>query len=463
MSNVNESTTLIVENNTESRQIVMKNIQPDLTVVTEQARRLTRTGVLTILIFVGGFFIWAGFAPLSGAVIAPGIIKLDMNRKKIQHLEGGIVREIWVKEGSLVQQGQSLLALEDIRSSADLNVLSHEWNVLLAKESRLLAEQKLSEHVDFSAELNKNKTPEILEIIKNEQGIFASRRKSLLDQIDFINQEISHANANLNSLLNQANALNESMSYAKHQLNATEELLAQNYVQQADIWKLKGGLADKNEQLAQIQANQASVRERLTELKLRVVTVKNEYLQQVDADLKQTRQELAAVREKMRPAQDTQQRHIVKAPISGQVINLNVSTIGEVIQPGKDLMEIVPESQTLIIEAQIKTDDIDVVHIGHDSDIQLSAFNRRTTPLIKGQVSYISGDAIKDESDAHNIFYRAYIKADNSSNVLLEELGLKLTPGMPAVAFIKTRSRTFFDYIMEPIIGFSRKTLRETS
>jgi epimerase transport system membrane fusion protein len=435
--------------------ILMPKLEEDETGI---ATRVVRKGMFVSVLLVGGFFLWASFAPLSGAVIADGKIKITTNRKTIQHLEGGIVKEILVKDGDRVKQGQPLIVLEDTRNSAELNILRDQRDALLAKEARLFAEKTLANRINFPPTLLESNTPLKNELINREVAIFNSKRKMLNDQISLLRAELSHAKEAANSYQAQLTAIEENIKYKEEQLSMRESLHQKNFVGKADVLNFKQSLTDKKESLGAQSADFNNTKARIAELELRTIDTKNRYIQEADSESKDVNQQLTEVAERIRPAEDMLKRRVIVAPIDGQVISLKVTTLGGVVPPGQPIMDIVPVSDDLVIEVRVKNTDIDTVYAGQKAEVQLNAYNQRTTPMVGGEVLFVAGDAVEDQQ-SNQLYYPAHVQIDKAAFKYLKHV--KIEPGMPATAFIRTQQRTFMEYLLSPVTQRFRHTFKE--
>lgn len=422
------------------------------------ATQVVCKGMFVAAVLVGGFFLWACFAPLSGAVIADGKIKITTNRKTVQHFEGGIVKEILVKDGDVVKQGQVLLTLEDVRDSAEVNILREQYDALLAKEARLFAEKTLASKVSFPDALLHQSTASRSDIIGREVAIFNSRRKMLNDQIALLQAELKHSKEAAGSYQSQLAAIEENIQYKQEQLAMRESLHQKNFVGKADVLNFRQSLTDKRELLGAQAADYNITKARMAELELRIIDVKNRYIQDADSESRNVDQQLAEIAERMRPAQDALKRRILVAPMAGQVISLKVTTVGGVVSPSQPIMDIVPVSDDLVIEVKVRNADIDTVHPGQPAEVQLNAYNQRTTPMIKGEVIYVAGDAV-EEQQTGGLYYPAHVRIDKQSLQAVQHV--KLEPGMPATAYLKTTDRTMMQYILSPVTQRMRHAFRE--
>lgn len=434
---------------------------PTITIdISGESTSIVRSGIFYGVMLFVGFLIWGVTAPINGAVITSGVIKIDFDRKIIQHLDGGIIKEINVREGSFIKKGESLLVLEDVDTSAQVNILNDRFTSALAKESRLIAQKNYAGKIIFPAELLSSEDKKVKNLLKNERALFKSKRKSYLDQVDLLKQEIKQIKNQIIGLKKEVEAIKASIGYIKKSLVASTKLQKKGFGEQSKIWEKESLLAEKRERLGAQQAENAVAQSKIIETQLRIITLKNTYTQDADDQLKELQKELLEIKELLRPAQYAYDRAVVSAPLDGQVINLQVNTVGGVIRPGADLMEIIPRKNELIIEAKINTNDIDNVHLGQAAHIQLSAYNRRTTPLLEGNVIYIAGDVIEDVVNRGEFYYLCHIQGAAESLKQLPE-DIVLFPGMPITAFIQTRARTFIDFILEPIVDNMRRSLRE--
>jgi len=444
-----------------TKKLLLNSLLPTIQVDTSgESTAIVRSGFYFGILLLIVFFIWGMTAPISGAVITSGIIKVDFNRKKIQHLEGGIIKKINVREGSQVKKGDALLVLEDIKTSSQLNILTDRLNSALAKEARLLAQKKNANTIIFPEQLLSSNDVKIKNLLQNEIELFNSKRKSFLDQINLLNQEITQTKQQISGLKQEVEAIKASAGYIKKLLRASTHLQKNGYGEQSKIWEQERLLAEKHERLGAQEAAIAVASAKITETRLRIITQKNTYTQEADDQLKELKKELLEIRELLRPAKFAFERSVVVAPLDGQVIDLQVNTIGGVIRPGQDLMEIIPLNNALIIEAKIATSDIDSVHMNQAARIQLTSYNSRTTPLVDGTVIYIAGDVIEDTRNPDVFYYLCHIQGNEDSLKKLPK-NIILYPGMPITAFIQTRSRTFFDFILEPLVDNMRRSLRD--
>lgn len=421
--------------------------------------RIVRSGLLVIALggaLLGG---WAAFAPLSGAIIAPGFVKVDLNRKVVQHQEGGIVREIRVRDGDRVSQGDALVVLDDVRVDATLDLLTTQLDNERAKAARLTAEAAYGARPSFPAELLKReKQPKVQEILERERALFRSRRDAVESQTAALRKQIGEVAEEAAALSDQIGAEGRAVDLQKEELRANEELLRKNFVQKTRVLTLQRAVAEYEARYGEHRAELAKARQRRSELELRILSAQNLYKQGATDELKETTARIFDLEERLRPSRDAAERQRVAAPIAGEVVGVRVFNPGAVVGPRDVLMEIVPEEKVLIIEARIRPEDINHVSSGSPADVRLTAYKYRETPLVEGGVTYVSGDRLVD-SQTGAPYYVVHV---NVSAEALDQAGrLRLQAGMPAEVFIRTDQRTTLDYLLAPMTAYFRRALRE--
>jgi HlyD family type I secretion membrane fusion protein len=415
------------------------------------AARIIRTGVLVIGGGVVALALWAFFAPLSGAVIAPGFVKVDLNRKVVQHQEGGIVRAIRVRDGDRVNQGQELVLLDDVRIDAQLDLLRTQFDAERAKAARLEAERTLAARPAFPRDLVKQ------EYVTREEALFRARREALDSQIAVLRRQIRETVEEAGALAEQIGAEERALKLQKEELAANERLLEQGYVQRTRLLTLQRAVAEYEARHSERRAELSKSRQRASELEFRILSMRNSYVQTATDELKESTAKMFDLEERIRPSRDASERQKIAAPISGEVVGLRVFTAGSVIGPREVLMEIVPQEKRLIIEARIRPEDINHVRSGSEADIRLTAYQSRTTPLVPGAVTYVSGDRHVDQQSGAP-YYIVHIDVPEKA---LAASSLRLQAGMPAEVFIRTDSRTALDYLLAPVTSYLRRAMRE--
>ena len=421
-----------------------------------ELKRLVLSGGLIIVAGATGLGAWGALAPLTGAVVAPAVVKVDLNRKVVQHQEGGIVRNIFVRDGDHVEAGQELIRLDDVSVDAQLDLLRTQRDAIRAKAARLEAERVYAAKVAFPRDLMKReRDPKIRELLAKESELFRTRREALDTQVAVLHRQIGETGAEEKALAVQLAAEERALELQKDELAANQRLLAQGYVQKTRILTLQRAVAEYEANYGQHQAEASQARQRSTELELRILTLRNQYAQNAADELKDTTARLFDLEERIRPSKDASERQRITAPIAGVIVNLRVFTPGSVIGPRDVLMEIVPQVQNLIVEAHIRPEDINHVQKGSPAEIRLTAYKQRITPLVNGTVSYVSADRLSD-AENHAAFYVVHVEVDRAS---LHDLTMQA--GMPAEVYIRTDRRTVFDYLLAPVTQSLRRAMRE--
>jgi HlyD family type I secretion membrane fusion protein len=417
----------------------------------DDIRPIVRAGLLVIVGALVAFAAWAYLAPLSGAVIAPGYVKVDLNRKVVQHQEGGIVRAVNVRDGDRVIQGQELVVLDDVRIDAQLDLLRTQLEAERAKVARLEAERTMAARPSFPRDLEKK------EYVTREQALFRARREALDSQIAVLRKQIQESLEEASALAQQVGAEERALKLQKEELAANERLLAQGYVQKTRLLSLQRAVAEYEARHGERRAEVSKARQRASELEFRILAMRNTYVQTATDEIKEATTRIFDLEERIRPSRDASQRQKIAAPIAGEVVGLRVFNSGSVIGPREVLMEIVPQDKRLIIEARIRPEDINHVRPGSEADVRLTAYQSRTTPLVPGSVTYVSGDRLVEQQTGQP-YYTVHIDVPEKA---LATSSLRLQAGMPAEVFIRTDTRTALDYLLAPVTSYLRRAMRE--
>ena len=426
---------------------------------TGELTRIARGGLAVAMLGLLALGTWLVLAPLSGAVIAPGFVKVDMNRKVVQHQEGGIVKRVFVRDGEKVQQGQTLLVIDDVRLDATLDLLRTQHDGERAKAARLEAERAFLPAVTFPPELAaRNGEPKVAELLQRETALFRARREALDSQIAVLRKQIRHTVDEAQALAGQIAAEERALKSQKEELAVNQQLLKQGFVQKTRLMSLERAVADYEARWEEHRAELAKTRQRSSELELRVLAQRNAYVQSATDELKEISTRLFDLEERLRPSKDASDRQRIAAPIAGEVVGLRVFSPGAVVGPREVLMEIVPEDKTLIVEARIRPEDINHVRAGSQAEVRLTAYQTRTTPLVAGNVNYVSADRMVDPQSGAPYYV---VNVDVSAGALVDAGNLRMQAGMPAEVYIRTDSRTAFDYMLAPVTAYLRRGMRE--
>ena len=421
------------------------------------------SGLIVIALFFGGLIVWSIFFPFSGAVIAPGQVKVSQEKKTVQHLEGGIVDEILVDEGDHVQKGQPLIKLksEQVHSAVDM-LQGRLWSKL-AQAARLRAESDRSEKIEWPRELlQKKDNPDVKKVMEKEKNIFKTRRKDLQGKISRTRSQIEQLKNKISGLKEELSAQKDIIRTLQEEITAKENLFQDKYINKAKLLELQRKLATRRGRRGSLKQSIAESKKKIEELRLEIVNLRNKYREKAVTELGKVTDTIFEVRERLRPKLDAQARLTIEAPMAGEVMNLRVhSEDSGVIKAGDPLLDIVPKEAKLIIEARVKPSQITDVEVGQTTNVQLSAFNRRTTPPVPGEVTYVSADQVtRKTSQGEQSFYQVYVDIEKEQ---LDEVGAYLSPGMPAVSYITTQQRTILEYLLAPILKVVDQAMREPS
>ena len=415
-------------------------------------------GMIISIIGFGGFILWGTQASLAKGVSAQGTVVVEGKRKTVQHLEGGIIQQILVKDGDKVKAGQVLIRLDETQVQAQSDLYNVRLNTTLATLDRLTAEQNGDAALSFRAELTSNKNDENIEqILAVQQTLFEARRDQLEGRASILEQRIEQLNETRIGLESQKNASVQQLVFLDDELERSKQLVARKIVSQNDI-NLK--LRDKAKVEGEIGALSAQISGTAVtqgEAKLEILQLQKTFAQEVAQAILENREKVFELKSQIIAIQDILKRKTIIAPQSGTIIGQTVFTIGGVVPPASPLLEIVPEEDKLVIEAKIKTIDIDNIFISQSVRVRMSAFKMRSTPLLQGEVINISPDVIINAQTGEN-YYIAQISLSQQEKDKIDE---DILPGMPAEILIETGSRTPLEYLMEPLESVIERALNE--
>jgi epimerase transport system membrane fusion protein len=426
----------------------------------DEARRLSRTGLLVLALGLVPAFAWLALAPLASAVVAQAFVKVDLDRRPVQHAEGGIVREVRVRDGQRVAQGEALLVLGDVGVDADVNRLSYRVLAEQASLARLEAEQNAARTIVFPPELlaAAKADPRLAEQITKERSLFDARRDALVGQITLLRAQREKITQEGVALKAQVVRASESLELQRAELETNRNLLKDGYISSTRIAQLEASVADYAVKMEEKRSDAVRAEQRLVDTDLRVKSLESEYRQQASDQLKVAAARLTEIQQELRKSSDASARQVIVAPAAGDVMNLRFTSPGAVVPPRETIADIVPADPRLVIEAHLRTEDVSRVQNGQAAEIRFSAFNQRTTPLVPGKVFYVAADRSVDRN-SQQAYYVALVEADAASLRLATDM--KLQAGMPAEVFIKTDTRTALDYLLAPVTSYLRRAMRE--
>lgn len=414
--------------------------------------RPRRWGLWLVVVGFGGFLLWASLAPLDAGVVANATVNVTDNRKTIQHLSGGTVGAILVREGDRVKRDQPLIELDRTRAIAEQGVISAQYIVARTVENRLQAERDGLDEVTFAAELLTRfaSDPRLQEATTLQQRLFTTRRAALTGEAGILRENIRGAEEQLKGLRQVQAARSAQIGFLAQELDGVRNLAAEGYVARNRMLELERSAADLNAQRAQSVADIGRTHNQIAELKLRILQLEQDYQKEVQSQLTEAQKEVTALADRLRSLDYEVAHTVIRSPIDGLVLGLNVSTVGGVIQPGAELMSVVPGDEPLQVDAMIPVQAIDKMAPGLPVDITFPAFNHAQTPNIPGRVLTIAADRLVDETSKEP-YYLAQVEVTEEG---MEMLGNnQIRAGMPATVIIKTGERNLLSYLLKPLLA----------
>ncbi len=416
-------------------------------------------GMIVILLFFGGLGAWGALAPLASAVVASGTLVVEGQRKTVQHLEGGIVERILVKEGDRVDAGQLLVQLESTGARALADVLRSQLAGLLIQEARLAAEREGRERFALPAELDDQRmTPAVISAMTSETGYITARAASYRGQVELVEKRISQLEEQIQGFRALRESQSEQSRLIKDELAGLRQLLEQGYVSRSRVLALERNAAQLDGQAAQYASDIARARQQITESQTQIAQLRRQREDEVSRDLRDVQQKLSELRPRLQSALDVLERTEIRSPIGGIVVGLTVFTQGGVIDRGRRLMDIVPVDSELVVEAAVRPEDVSEVKAGGRAEIRFTTLNQRSLPIVDGRIRSISADRLIDERSGRP-YYAAMVTVDPAS---LARLGsLVPQPGMPVEVMFPTGERSPIDYLVSPLVRRFDKALLE--
>jgi len=427
--------------------------------ISRSIRYYIMAGFMAVLLLAGGLGGWAALAEISGAVVASGIVVVESSVKKVQHRTGGIVGEIRVTNGDRVEAGDLLIRLDETLVRANLEIIAGQLVEFEARLARLEAERDKSDQIGFPKQLLDGlDDPDIAKAIAGERTLFEARRTTISGQIAQHKERIAQLNQQISGLEAQREAKLSEIDLIQKELVGLEILHAKGHVPITRINALKRDAARLTGEERAFVSQVAVTRGQITEIGLTVLQVERDFREAVLKELQEVQAKVAELRERRVAAEDELVRSKIVAPVAGFVHEMAVHTVGGVIQPGEQVLLIVPEQDALLVEARVAPTDIDQLRPGQAAMINFSAFNQRTTPQLHGTLKRISPDLSRDEATG-TYFYTARVIVDDGEMKRLTDL--ELLPGMPAEVFITTSDRSVISYLVKPLADQLQRTFRE--
>ena len=422
-------------------------------------RRPALVGYVIIILTFGVFGTWAAYAKLDSAVVATGVVTVESSRKTISHLEGGIIRQILVREGQHVDEGQLLYRMDDTQSQAGAETTNNQLSAGLATEARLVAEREHLASIVFPPELLANKdNPVAKEAMADQVKQFEERRAAVDGQTAILETRIKQYSSELGGLALEKAATKRQLDFIDVELVDLHGLLDKNLVPKSRVLSLEREKSRLEGVIGRSTADEAKAHNGIGEARLQIEQIQKKFAEDVNSSLLDIRQKNADLRERQRVSADILRRIDIRAPRAGVVQNVKATTIGGVVRAGEPLLELIPDGDELVVNAQVPVSDIDSVAVAMAAEVRFSAFHGRILPLIMGQVASVSRDRLIDEQ-THQPYFLARVTVDEHQ--LPAGVRDRVSAGMPVEVIIPTGERTMVDYLVRPLRNRVSKALRE--
>jgi len=420
-------------------------------------------GMWVISIFFSVVLIWGAFAPIDSAAVAKGSVTLLSNKKIIQHLEGGIIEELFVKDGDHVVAGDKLIRLSNVSSEANRDMLQGQLYLSRASESRLISMRDKIPAISFSADiLEASKTNENLaKILASQTHMFESQLSAQGSKLDSLHKRITQSEQQIKGLTAQRDSTTAELELLRGNLNSVEQLVSKQFATKTQLIGLQRNEKSLEGNLGQYSSEIAKVEQSILETQMTIETQASEFDATISDALREAQSQVADLTDKLRAAKDVSARSTVTSPTEGIVNAMKYHTKGGIIQGGTPIMEIIPQSDQLIIEAHVKPADISIVRTGLDAKVMFTSYKSRATPKVPGKIIQVSADKIVDpQSNPPEAYYIARVEVDKK---FIEGMNkhIELYPGMPADVLIRTGSRSLLHYMFSPITDSMHRAFRE--
>lgn len=436
--------------------------QPDPSEETWSARQPLTLGIVVLLILVGGFGSWAVFTHIAGAVVATGRIEVDQNRQVVQHIDGGTVEEIFVRDGAIVEKGDVLLRLDGSTMRSELAITEGQLYEIKARRARLQAERDGDESVPFDEDIMiiSEANPAIAEVMEGQRNLFFARRESLDRETEQLTKRHGQIESQIEGIDAQIVALDIQLEFMREELTDQQTLLDSGLAQKSRILALRREEARLSGTLGELQASLAENQGRMTEIDIQIIGLVNQQREEAITQLRDTLSREFELVEQRRALKERIGRLEIKAPLAGVVYDMRVFAEQSVIRSADPVLYIIPQDRPLIISTRIQPTNIDQVYPGQEVSLRFSALDARTTPQLIGSVMRLSADAFTDEQSGASYYTAELVLKEGEIERLPDDV--TLLPGMPVEAFIKTDDRTPLAYLVKPLADYFIKAFRES-
>jgi epimerase transport system membrane fusion protein len=412
-------------------------------------------------LFWGGLVAWAAVTPISGAVIAPGSFKVEGNLPVVQHLEGGLVRKILVQEGERVEAGQVLVELADTLPVAQDRILANQLVNALAQDRRLSAEFLGDGEMILTPELEilVASDPSFADSVQTQLELFESNNAMWEGQFAILSDRYAEQENQQEGMKARLGALHKRLALVQEELVDLQGLFASGLVTKSRLLARQDAEVALIGDVDYVSSQFDGLAERMSETRERMLQLRRDRARTLSEQRQQVKSQLFDIRQRIMANEDVKQRLLVRAPVAGRVVDLGLTAPGEVISNGQDLLKIVPETASYVVEGQIRPEDVDQVHEGQPARVRLTAYNFRTTPPVEGVISHVSADSFTDTRTGAN-FFKVNVRL--SAEALRNQPDVEIAPGMPAQVMIATGEQTVANYFLSPILGGLETAMRET-
>jgi len=418
------------------------------------------TGMATVCVLVLGLGLWASQAELAGAVIAPGLVEVEGRIQVVEHPDGGVVEDVLVREGDLISAGTVLMRLDGSVLEAQLSIIQTQLDEIGARSARLVAERDGIEMPAMGGEFasRAKAEPDILEIYGGQRRLFKARAETYQKTVDALSEQRKQIRSEISGQEAQESAFGEQLALVTDELEGLDRLLAQGLVVKSQVLELRRERAQLSGLYGEVQASIARNRGRIAELDTELLRLAASRREEAETELREMLIRRAELTERKGALSVKRERLDLKAPITGIVHDLAVTSVNAVIRPDESVLYVVPQDERLVVAARVDSTQVDSVYAGQEVVLRFSAFQSRTTPELKGTLDRVSPDALIDDATGRQ-YYSAYVSLKDGELERLEER--RLVPGMPVEVFIQTGTRTPLAYLLQPFTDYFNRALRE--
>lgn len=418
-------------------------------------------GAAALVLLLGGLGLWSALTPISGAIVASGLVEVDRNRQVVQHPDGGVVAEILVKDGDMVAAGAPLVRLDGTLLRSELTIVEGQFFEILARRGRLEAERDDQDTIRFPRELTDLAVsrPDMAELVDGQQRLFAARAETPANELDQLARRRDQIGNQIEGIAAQRRALSQQIDLIATELADQQSLLDKGLAQASRVLALQREKARLEGQAGELDASRAETAGRMTEIDIEIVKLGSQRREDAVTQLRDLGYRELELAERRRALSEQIARLEIRAPVAGIVLAMQVTTPRAVIRPADPVLFLIPQDRPLVIAARISPIHIDEVHIGQPVTLRFAAFDSRTTPEIEGHVTTLSADALTEEATGAT-YYRAEVEIAPGQVAALDDR--RLVPGMPVEVFVRTDARTPLAYLVKPLADYFRRAFRES-